>query len=190
MTRFAAVRGRPSLRAWVIPARTRSRKISRSWSKGGHSALLVALPGERRAGKALCPQSCFWLFVRRWHRPLAFPRRSRSRRYDIAPGPSLWRFERRAETERRRERQADSFGFAGVCRRGHCALRSDDTEAPSGVASGPLAVGSALMLPRLFADERLSPSARVRLRSHASNASGKSGAAAISRALASCTPAS
>src|SRR5262249_31689631 len=43
-------------------------------------------------------------------------------------------------------------------------LRSDDTEAPSGVASGRLAVGSARMLPRLFAAERPSPSARERIR--------------------------
>ena len=42
-------------------------------------------------------------------------------------------------------------------------LRSDDTEAPSRVASGRLAVGSALMLPHLFAAERLSPSTRERL---------------------------
>src|SRR5262245_20297098 len=43
-----------------------------------------------------------------------------------------------------------------------CALRSDDTEAPSGVASDRLAVGSALILPHLFAAERLSASARER----------------------------
>ena len=30
-----------------------------------------------------------------------------------------------------------------------CALRSDDTDVPCGVTSGPLAAGSALMLPRL-----------------------------------------
>src|SRR5262249_57764546 len=41
-----------------------------------------------------------------------------------------------------------------------CARRSDDADARSGVASGRLAVGSALMLPHLFAAERLSPSAR------------------------------
>jgi hypothetical protein len=43
-----------------------------------------------------------------------------------------------------------------------CARRSDDTDAPSGVASGRLAVGSTLMLPHFFAAERLSPSARER----------------------------
>jgi len=37
------------------------------------------------------------------------------------------------------------------------------TDAPSGVASGRLAVGSALMLPHLFAAERLSLSARERV---------------------------
>jgi hypothetical protein len=40
----------------------------------------------------------------------------------------------------------------------------DDTDAPSRVASGRLAVGSALMLPHLFAAERLSSSARERVR--------------------------
>src|SRR5262249_27642402 len=44
-----------------------------------------------------------------------------------------------------------------------CARRSDDTDAPSGVASGRLAVGSALTLPHFFAAERLSPSARERV---------------------------
>jgi hypothetical protein len=42
-------------------------------------------------------------------------------------------------------------------------LRSDDTDAPYGVASGCLAVGSALMLPYLFAANRLLPSARERV---------------------------
>ena len=44
-----------------------------------------------------------------------------------------------------------------------CALRSDDTEASFGVASGRLAVGSGLMLPHLCADERLLPPARERV---------------------------
>src|SRR5262245_17955095 len=44
-----------------------------------------------------------------------------------------------------------------------CARRSDDADARSGVASGRLAVGSALMLPHLFAAERMSPSARERV---------------------------
>src|SRR5262245_6930530 len=44
-----------------------------------------------------------------------------------------------------------------------CARRSDDTEAPSGVASGRLEVGSALMLPHFFAVERMSPSPRERV---------------------------
>ncbi len=41
---------------------------------------------------------------------------------------------------------------------------SDDTDAPSGIASGRLAVGSAVMWPHLFAAERLSCSARGRVR--------------------------
>ena len=44
------------------------------------------------------------------------------------------------------------------------ALRSDDTHAPSGVAYDPMSPGSAFMLPHPFADERLSPSARERVR--------------------------
>ena len=36
-------------------------------------------------------------------------------------------------------------------------------DAPSGVASGPMAAQSALKLPHLFASERLSPSARERV---------------------------
>jgi len=39
-----------------------------------------------------------------------------------------------------------------------CARRSDDSDAPSVVASGRLAAGSALMLPHPLATERLSPS--------------------------------
>jgi hypothetical protein len=46
-----------------------------------------------------------------------------------------------------------------------CALRSADTDARSGVASGRLTVGSALMLPHLVASERLSTSTRERVRS-------------------------
>jgi hypothetical protein len=44
-----------------------------------------------------------------------------------------------------------------------CVRRSDDTDAPCGVASGPLAAGSALMQPHLFASERLSLSTRERV---------------------------
>src|SRR5438477_447053 len=47
-----------------------------------------------------------------------------------------------------------------------CPLRSDDTEASFGVASGRLAVGSGLMLTHFCADERLLPSARERVRFH------------------------
>ena len=61
------------------------------------------------------------------------------------------------------------------------------TEAPYRIASGHLAVGSAVILPHHFVDERPSPSARVCLRSHASNESSEAGAAVTSRALASCT---
>ena len=50
-------------------------------------------------------------------------------------------------------------------RQPRCARRSDDTDAPSEVASGRLAVGSALMLAHLFATKRLSPSARERVQS-------------------------
>ena len=45
-----------------------------------------------------------------------------------------------------------------------CARRSDNTDGFMGVASGRLAVGSALMLPHLFASEQPSPSARERVR--------------------------
>src|SRR5215470_16981057 len=44
-----------------------------------------------------------------------------------------------------------------------CALRSDDTDAPSGVASDPMAAGLPFMLHTLFAAERPSPSARERV---------------------------
>jgi len=43
------------------------------------------------------------------------------------------------------------------------ARRSDDIDATSEVAAGFLAVGSALILSYLFADARLSPSARERV---------------------------
>jgi PAS domain-containing protein len=49
-------------------------------------------------------------------------------------------------------------------RQPRCALRSEHTDAPSGVAFGRLAVGSAPMLPHLFADEPLSPAAREPVR--------------------------
>jgi hypothetical protein len=60
----------------------------------------------------------------------------------------------------------DRFGrvrVPGEKRAISCALRSDNTDAPSGIAPGRLAVGSALMLPQLLAADRLSPSARERL---------------------------
>jgi hypothetical protein len=41
-------------------------------------------------------------------------------------------------------RDSPSLGSTGVCRAMLCTLRSDDTDAPSGVACGRLAVGSAL----------------------------------------------
>ena len=44
------------------------------------------------------------------------------------------------------------------------ARRSDNIEAPSEGAPGGLVVGSALMLPRPFAAERVSPSTRERVR--------------------------
>jgi hypothetical protein len=52
-------------------------------------------------------------------------------------------------------RLAGPFHRPDANRLSRCARRSDNTEAPSVVASGRLAVGSALMLPHLFATERL-----------------------------------
>src|SRR5262245_5132136 len=63
-----------------------------------------------------------------------------------------------------KEFPSSSIHRPDTSRQPRCARRSDDTDARSGVASGPLAVGSAPMLPHLFADERLSPSARERIR--------------------------
>ena len=44
-----------------------------------------------------------------------------------------------------------------------CARRSDGTDVPSGIASGRLAVGSALTLSHLLVTERLSPATRERV---------------------------
>jgi hypothetical protein len=72
------------------------------------------------------------------------------------------------------------FAFTGVWGARFCAHRSEHTHVPSGVASGRLAVGSALMQPRLFAAARLSPSARkpipgtTRLRGAGSGCYGRS----------------
>ena len=72
----------------------------------------------------------------------------------------------------RASRRAPGGGFRSTAvedvadhpnRLSRCALRSDDTEAPTGVASGPLRAESALMLLPFCASERLSPSARKRV---------------------------